>query len=148
MADRASASIMIGGLLPAALVDDFLAAIAADHGFDGWNEIPIDAATLGRGEPLEVCGYDLSGGVFDGLEDFCRKHGLAFVRTSGSCPGAWGPERVVFEGEGDPRHYALYEDDRVVIDRATLAALGSIDAAMAFFAAAEFAPPPLIVTPP
>jgi hypothetical protein len=148
MADRASASILIGGVLPRDLVDPLLDAIGADGGHDGWDEVPIDVGALDRRDPLEVCGYDLAGGVFDRLEDFCAEHGLSYVRSSGSCPGAFGPERVVFEGVGEPRHYALDEDDRVVIDRATLDRLGSVEAARAFFAAAEFAPPPLVLGGP
>ncbi len=143
MADRASASIIIGGALPSHLVEALLDTVACEGGFDGWDETPIDAATLQRDEPLEVCGHDKAGGVFDDLEGFCVEHRLAFVRTSGSCPGAWGAERVVFEGAGEPRHYPLDEDDQVVIHRTTLEALGSLEAARAWFTAAEFAPPAL-----
>lgn len=147
MADRASASILIGGVLPSTAVDALLEAVASDGGFNSWEETPIDAAALDSGSPLEVCGYDLAGGVFDRLEAYAVEHGLAFVRTSGSCPGAFGPERVVFEGKGDPRNYALDEDDRVVIDRATLEALNSIEGARAYFDAAGVEVPSLVIVP-
>lgn len=145
MADRASASIIIGGRLPAARLPELVAVIEADGGFAGWDEHPIDAAACRGGEALEICGYDLPGGVFDDIETFAQAQGLAYVRTSGSCPGAFGPERVVFDGSTPPRHYELNEDEAVVIDRRQLRALGRIDAAEAWFASAEFAPPPLLI---
>lgn len=145
MADRASASIIIGGRLLAALLPEFMSAIEADGGFAGWDERPIDEAACRGGETLEICGYDLAGGVFDDIEAFAQTRGLAYVRTSGSCPGAFGPERVVFDGITPPRHYELNEDDAVVIDRRQLRALGRIDAAEAWFASAEFSPPPLVI---
>lgn len=145
MADRASASILIGGVLAHDLVDPLIETIAREGGFAGWDETPIDAAALESIGPLEVCGYDLAGGVFDELEAFCVENGLAFVRTSGSCPGAFGPERVVFEGTGEPRHYAMDEDERVVIDRSTMDMLGTLEAARCYFDAADFEPPELTV---
>ncbi|MBN8847375.1 MULTISPECIES: hypothetical protein [unclassified Sphingomonas] len=145
MADRASASIRIGGVLARVLVDALIATIAREGGFAGWDETPIDAATLERKGSLEVCGYELAGGVFDELEAFCVEHGLAFIRTSGSCPGAFGPERVVYKGAGEPGHFALDEDDRVVIDRSTMEALGTLEAARCYFDAADFEPPELTV---
>lgn len=145
MADRASASIFIGGVLARDLVDSLIETIAIEGGFAGWDETPIDAAMLESIGPLEVCGYELAGGVFDELEAFCVKHGLAFIRTSGSCPGAFGPERVVFEGAGEPRHYALDEDNRVLIGRSTMDALGTLEAARCYFDAADFKPPELTV---
>lgn len=145
MADRASASIIIGGRLPADGLSELLSAIEADHGFAGWDEHPIDEAVCRGGTALEICGYDLAGGVFDEIETFAQARGLAYVRTSGSCPGAFGPERVVFDGAAPPRHYELNEDEAVVIDRRQLRALGRIEAAEAWFAAAEFTPPPLVI---
>lgn len=145
MADRASASIIIGGRLPADRLPDLIAVIEADGGFAGWNEHPVDEAACGSGEALEICGYDLAGGVFDEIETFAQARGLAYVRNSGSCSGAFGPERVVFDGVTPPRLYELNEDGAVVIDRRQLRALGRIDAAEAWFASAEFAPPPLLI---
>lgn len=143
MADRASATILIGGVLPPELIDPFLGTIALERGFDGWEEAPVDAGAFDREAPLEVCGYELAGGVFEQLEAFCVEHRLAFVRSSGSCPGAFGPERVIFDDDGPLRRYAVDEDDRVVIDRSMLEALGSLEAVRAYFDAAEFTPPPL-----
>ncbi len=60
-------------------------------------------------------------------------------------PGAFGPERVVYEGAGEPRHFALDEDDRVVIARSTMEALGPLEAARCYFDAADFEPPELTV---
>lgn len=143
MADRASAMITLGGRLPAEALPDLLAAIEADGGFGGWDEHPIDDAYCRSGEPLEICGYELAGGVFSSIEQFAAEHGLAFVRSSGSCAGAFGPERVVFDGLNPRRDYDLTEYDMVVLGVDQLRRLGTIEAAEAWFAAAEFAPPAL-----
>ena len=143
IADRASAMIRLGGRLPAAALPVLLTAIEDDRGFAGWGELPIDEADCHAGEPLEICGYELVGGVFASIEDFAVAHGLAFVRNSGSCPGVFGPERVVFDGTGPRRDYDLTEFDLVVLGIDRLRALGSLDAAEAWFATADYTPPPL-----
>ena len=61
---------------------------------------------------------------------------------SGSYPGEWGGERVVFTGGGEPGYYAADEDDRVLIGRETAQ---PIDAILAHFDAAEVVVPPLLV---
>src|SRR3546814_4367557 len=87
----------------------------------------------------DVCSSDLN------LEAFCVEHGLPFVRWSGSYPGEWSPERLIFRGSGTVDSYMVDESDRVLLDRRLLSDLGSIEAALAYFDAAEFAVPPLVV---
>ena len=72
---------------------------------------------------------------------------LAFVRWCGAYPGGWSAERVVFTGEGEPQSFIADEEDRVLVDEATVETLGSIQALRAHFAKAVFVAPPLIVEP-
>lgn len=143
MADRASASILIGGPLRRALLDDLCEAARQDGGFAGWDEAPLDGQAILDGAPLEICAYELRGGVFDALEAFCETHGLAYVRRSGSCAGAFGPERVVHVGDGAPETFETNEGDAVTIGLADVRRLGSLAAIEALFARATFVVPPL-----
>lgn len=51
----------------------------------------------------------------------------------------------MFTGTGEPKSYAADELDRILIDRATIRFLGSIEAVCGYFDAAEFTIPPLVV---
>lgn len=141
MADRASASIIIGGTLSEDLVPTFLAAIENDHGRIDWEGEAVDLSVLSDAQPLELCAYDLPGGIFDAVEPFCTFHNLPFVRNSGSCGGVFGPERVVYTGQGSPRHFEMNESDQIVLTLSDVREHKSIDAIEAWFASAEFTPP-------
>ncbi|MWC45632.1 hypothetical protein [Sphingomonas carotinifaciens] len=65
------------------------------------------------------------------------------MRSSGSCAGQWGAERVVYTGSGEPMRYPCCEDDYVMIGRDHVERLGTIDAVLAYFEAADFEVPPL-----
>lgn len=142
MADRASASIIIGGALSQDLIPTFLAAIEDDNGRVDWEGEPIDLSVFGKAQPLELCAYELPGGIFDAVEPFCEFHNLPFTRNSGSCGGVFGPERVVYTGEGAAHHFEMNESDQVVLTLSDVRRLKSIDAIEAWFASAEFTPPP------
>ena len=64
---------------------------------------------------------------------------------SGAYAGQWGAKRTVFTGNGEPQAYAADEDDYILIGRCTVERLGSIEAVMAHFDAADFAIPPLVI---
>lgn len=51
----------------------------------------------------------------------------------------------MFTGEGEPISYAANEDDRVMIDRNTAKRLGSLDAILDHFNAADVEMPPLVI---
>ena len=87
----------------------------------------------------------MAGGTFQGLETWCREHRIPYVRWSGGYGCEWGAERVVFDGDGDPRSYDADENDRIFVDRSTVERPGSVEAILALFDAAEFALPPLVV---
>lgn len=143
MADRASASIMIGGAIQRCCIPTLIAAIAADGGRADWEGEALDASAVRPGAMLVAFACELPGGIFQDTESFCEEHGLAFVRSSGSCAGAFGPERIVFTGEVSAIQFDLTEHDEVVLTRSGLRSLGSIEAVERWFASAEFTPPPI-----
>lgn len=145
MADRVSASISVGGTVDADEFEELTAVIASEGLAVEWDGEPFGPHHHVAGEPLRLFAHEVAGGSFDDLENWCRSHRLPFVRWCGGYSGQWGPERVVATGDGSSKSYAVTEDDEVVISRSTLEALGSIEAVVAHFDAADFAVPPLIV---
>lgn len=146
MADRVSASIALGGVLSAAQLAE-LAQIIADEGLSTeWDGEAFHPSQLTPGEPLQLYAHEVAWGMFAELEAWCRKHYVPYVRWSGGFGSEWGAERVVFDGLGDPRSYDADESDRVFVDRATVERLGSVEAILAHFDAADFTLPPLVVT--
>ncbi|MFX7961136.1 hypothetical protein ABTK60_19810, partial [Acinetobacter baumannii] len=87
-----TASILIGGPIPRSCISDLIAAINLDGGRADWEGEPLDESSVRDGASLEAFAYELSGGTFEWTEEFCEDHSLAYVRSSGSCGGAFGPE--------------------------------------------------------
>lgn len=145
MADRVSASIALGGTLPAALLPDLLAAIECEGLSTEWDGAPFAADQLPTDGPFMLMAHDVAWGCFRELEAFCVENRLPFARWSGGCPGAWGAERTVFTGTGEPQCFAADEDDYVLIGRCTAERLGSFAAIIAHFDAADAAIPPLVI---
>lgn len=145
MADRVPASIHIGGEISAAVFAELLHIIAFEGLSPEWGGEPFDAKSRIVGEPLALFDESCAWGKIDNLEAFCVEHGLPFVRWSGSYPGEWSPERLIFRGSGTVDSYIVDESDRVLVDRRLLSDLGSVEAALAYFDAAEFEVPPLVV---
>lgn len=145
MADRVSASITIGGNLPASLLIE-LARVIGDEGLStDWDGSTFTISELRDGKPLILMAHEVAWGRFEGLETFCTENGLPFTRWSGSYPGQWGAERTVFTGSGEPQCYAADEDDYVLVGRCTAQRLGSFEAILAHFDAADFTVPPLVI---
>lgn len=147
MADRVSATITIGGTLDWAKLPDLIDHIASEGLSTEWDGGDFTAADMPENGPLELMAHEVAWGRFDDLEGFCVAEGLPFARWSGGYAGQRGPERVVFTGSGEPASYAADEDDRVVIHREDLTRLASVEAVTAYFDAADYAVPPLGVTP-
>lgn len=106
MADRVSASIAIGGNLPAARLDSLIEIIALEGLSTDWDGPAFDASQLPDNAALRLYAHEVAWGRFTELEAFCVEHHLPFARWSGSYPGQWGAERVVFTGSGEPQSYA------------------------------------------
>lgn len=145
MVDRVSATITIGGVIGRARLLDLAAIISMEDLSKDWDGEDFSLSQLVEGEALTVMAHEVAWGRFEGLEQFCVDEALPFVRWSGSCAGQWGAERVVYIGDGEPVSYPCCEDDYVMIGRDHLERLGTIDAAIAYFDAADFEVPPLTI---
>ena len=145
MADRVSVSITIGGELPASLLAELALIIESERIGIDWEGTPFDPAALPQDDALRLKAHEVAWARFEDLEAFCVENGLPFARWSGAYPGQWGAERTVFTGSGEPQCYAADEDDYVLIGRCTVERLGSIEAIIAYFDAADFPIPPLVV---
>ena len=145
MGDRASASITIGGSIDKAQYSALALLIAAEWLSLDWEGTPFEPGDRTPGAPLELFAHEVCGGAFEELESWCVEKGLPFTRFSESCPGAWGPVRLVHHGDGKLSEYPCSEDGEVYIARPTVEALGSLAAVTAYFDAAEFTVPPLHV---
>ena len=145
MADRVSVTIVIGGVLPASQRETLADLIAHEGLSIEWDGPPFDASQFPDDVPLMLHAHEVAWGRVETLEAFCVEQGLAFARWSGSYPGQWDPERVVFTGAGEPQSFGASEDDYVMIGRHTAEALGSYEAIIANFDAADFRVPPLCI---
>lgn len=145
MADRVSASITIGGNLPATALAAFAATIELEGLSTEWGGEPFTLDEMPESAPLCLMAHEVAWGRFEQLEAFCTAHGLCFARWSGGYSGQWGAERLVFTGSGEPQSYAADEDDYILMGRCTAERLGSYAAIIAHFDAADFAIPPLVV---
>ena len=145
MADRVSASITLGGTIAPSAYAELADVITAENLSTEWDGDPFTPDQRIEGEPLRLFAHEVAWGRFEQLEAWCVEHRMPFARWSGAYGGQWGAERVVFTGEGEPTSYAADEDDRVMIDRDTAQRLGSIEAILAHFDAADTAVPPLVI---
>ena len=145
MADRVSASIIIGGSIAAALLPDFVAIVAGEGLSTEWDGPGFTGDDLPTDGPLSLMAHEVAWGRFEDLEAYCQANALPFTRWSGAYSGGWGAERVVFTGSGEPSSYIADEEDRILLDRGTIDRLGTIEAIRDHFAAADFEVPPLQV---
>jgi hypothetical protein len=146
MADRVSASIEIGGTIGSSDYFELAALITAEALSIEWDGEPFEPHHHVERQSLRLYAHEVAWGRFDALEAQCRALGLVYVRWSGGYPGQWGSERVVFTGQGEPVSYPVDESDTAMIGRAALKDLGSIEAVLAWFDAADFAVPALEVS--
>lgn len=145
MADGVSASIMIGGAVSR---DQYLAlcALIRDEALcTEWDGEPFTPGACVAGEPLSLYAHEVSWGSFNALEQYCYTNGIAYHRWSGSCPGSFGAERIIYDGKHGPFNYAADEDDRIILHVETIEQLGSIRAIRAYLKPASFTVPPLVI---
>ncbi len=145
MADRVSASIVLGGTIDNAAFTE-ITKLVQDEGLSTeWGGEPFQPSDIAPDRPLSLYAHEVAWDRFEALEAWCVANGVPFTRWSGAYAGQWGAERVVFTGTGEPASFAADEDDHVLIGRDPLDRLGSIEAIRAHFDAADFVVPPLIV---
>lgn len=145
MADRVSASIVLGGTIDNAAFAQLAEVIDQEGLSTEWDGEPFQPNDITPDRPLSLYAHEVAWGRFEALEAWCIDNAVPFTRWSGAYTGQWGAERVVFTGTGEPASFAADEDDHVLIGRDTVDRLGSIEAIRAHFDAADFVVPPLIV---
>ncbi len=145
MADRVSASIVIGGAVSSEQFDILTDLIASHDLSTEWDDPKFAPDQCVEGEPLRLYAHETPRGMFDDLEQYCCDQHIAYVRWSGSCAGSFGAERIVFDGATGPLNYAVDEDDHIVLHEQTIDQLGSMRAIRAYLKPAAFEPPALAI---
>ena len=145
MADRVSASIVLGGTISTAAFAELAILVEQEGLSTEWDGEPFQPGDITPGQPLSLYAHKVAWGRFEALESWCVANAMPFTRWSGAYAGQWGAERVVFIGAGEPASFAADEDDCVLIGRDTAERLGSIEAIRAHFDAADFVVPPLVI---
>jgi len=145
MTDRSSAAITITGVLPASLIDNFI-AIALDENLvlpfdDGDEGSAIFRAIEAGNEPLLLTANEAAGGQFENTEQFCREHGLTYSRGDDG-HSTWTPTVVYWEpGMEQPREWTGTVDNHVPHLSFTQiqqhSAAGTLDAELALMARAN-----------
>lgn len=148
MADRVSASIVLGGTISITAFAELAQMIEQQGLSTEWDGEPFQSPDITPGEPLRLMAHEVAWGRFEELESWCVASAMPFTRWSGAYAGQWGGERVVFTGVGEPTSYAADEDDYVLIGRDMAERLGSMEAIRAHFDAADFVVPPLVIAGP
>jgi hypothetical protein len=128
MADRASASIFIGGRLHHRLVDALAAAIDADRLCVDYDDRRLSEDDIVSGFPLYGAANDVAGACFDETEAFCQEHGLSYVRRSDACLGAWDANMSVCRPDGSLHQYGADASGTVMLTIDEIRALGTLDA--------------------
>lgn len=128
MGDRAQCHIQIGCHLAASKLGELAEQIAAYDLRTEWDGEPFDPDQLPDGEPLDLYGDQLNGGLVDDLEQFCRTNGLQFSRWSGGCVGAFNPEIAVYFGPDEEHDTTATEDEYPVLTKSDLDRFDSIQA--------------------
>ena len=115
MADRVSASIVIGGSLSASAYTELVAQISDEGLSTEWEGKAFAPEHRAVGRPLSLYAHEIAWARFGELESCCVERLVPFAGCSGGYSGQWGPERVVHQGDRTPTSYATTEDDIVVI---------------------------------
>lgn len=129
MGSYSSASITIGGRVPAAAVAGLCdavseACVALDY--DGDDFTPVDGdellAAVNAEGVLHLVTHDAANGRFDDLEKFLVRHQIAFNRSSDPADDGGG-ERVEYRpGQKGPTVW-VEAGDKIMVDRQPIVAL-------------------------
>ena len=141
MGDRVSVSIAIGGSISTTSLDELITLAQAQSLSTEWGGEPFDRDQLPDEGPLRLYAHEIPNGELDDVEDFCCSNGLPFVRSSGGASGAFGPEIVVWTGEGPRQSFTADEDENIVLNANEARELGSYEAISQHFADGQYEPP-------
>ena len=145
MSDRVSASISIGGLVTPDQFAQLAGLIMAEGLATEWDGPDFAPDNRTPCAPLNLFAHEVPWGRFEALEQYCCDQGIAYRRWSGSCPGSFGAERIIFDGKNGPFNFDTNEDDVVMVSQETITHLGSLRAVRAYFKPAEIEIPPLVI---
>lgn len=145
MADRVSVTFTLGGRLSLIDYQGLVSVVVSEGLSTDWDGPEFEASHRTEGEALELFANEVAWGRVERLETFCADHGLPYRFWAGGFFAEWSAERIVYRGDGAPDSFIVDESDRVLIDRGEIERRGSIEAVLAYFEAAEFTVPPLVV---
>lgn len=131
--------------MPRSLLDELTRTIHDEDARLDWEGEPFAVDAIPTDALLELMADEVAWGYFERLEQFCRNHGLVYVRWSGGYAGSFAAERSIFTGTGQPGSFSVTEDDELVFDLDTIRRLGSIAAIEAQAVEADFTPGPLTI---
>ena len=146
MGDRVSVSIAIGGTLLDSFLDELVSLAQAERLSTEWGGEPFDRDQLPEDGPLHLYAHEVRNGELSDIEDFCCSNDLPFVRWSGGAAGAFGPEIVVWTGNGPRQGFTADEDENIVLNASKVRELGSYEAISAHLANGEYEPPPFRIS--
>lgn len=147
MAERSHASIIIGGKISAAEFATLIQLAKLEGLSIEWGGPELEAEHHTSGESLSLYAFEVVGAQFAALETWCVESGLPFSRWSAGYAGSWLAGRCVFRGVGECMEFATDDDGHVVASREVVDACGSMAALRAWFDAADFEVPPLVIVP-
>ena len=125
---------------------DQLTLLIANEGLSlDWDSEPFAPDQRVKGEPLQLCAYEVPWGMFEELEQYCCNNHIAYRRWSGACSGSFGAERITYDGKSGPYNFDVNDDDIVMLAVQTIEQLGSMRAIRAYLKPAAFEMPPLVV---
>src|SRR3546814_18231072 len=98
MADRVSASITIGGTLPATALAGLAATIHLGRLSTEWDGAPFTLDDMPENAPLSLMAPAVPWGRFDPPQAFCLPNGLCFAPSAARFLGQVGADRPGFPG--------------------------------------------------
>ena len=147
MADRVSASIVIGGTVSSAQFARLLELIALYDLRLDWDGDVFTHDQLPTGDALRLYAYEVAWGNFEELEQYCCNEQIVYQRWSVACSGSFGAERIVYDGKAGPLNFAVDDDDNVLVYAQAIDQLGSMRAIRRYIAQAEIVIPPFAIAP-
>lgn len=157
MGNRVSASISIGGYVPADQIDALCEVIEGERLGPEWGDCFQDRGELlaylqAAQDGADFYGTEVNGGEFDDLQAFCARHGLVYRLTYDGYGGEWGPATRLHHADGTEETCSLDADaGQACISRYDLAVLGfaTVDELGTYLERFDrFRPPPLVLGGP
>lgn len=115
MSDRVSATIAIGGVVPAGQFEALLDAIESEALGPDWGEIfetraEIAAHIAANTDGVDLYAHEVAAGEFQELQAFCAEYGLVYRLTYDGYGGDWGPETRLHHADGSQETCSLDRD--------------------------------------